>query len=230
MIDFHAHVLPKADHGSTSLETSIKQLEQAKSAGVDVIVTTPHFYLQRHSIEEFLLRRAYTYQKLIEANPTEIQLVKAAEVTLTSELAELPRLEELCIGDSPYILLEIPNSSGASWIYDAIYKIEANRGLKPVIAHLDRYSTAVQNELLDMDLMIQINAEAFTSFWKRSKYVKLFQSGAAHLLGSDVHGADGKHYKQFQKACKLLKNEIPNIRQTAKAILQTNAVCSEGGR
>ncbi len=230
MIDFHAHVLPKADHGSANLETSIKQLIQAKNAGVDTIVTTPHFYLQHHSIEEFLLRREYTYQKLMQANSTGVQLIKAAEVTLTSELAELPRLEELCVGESSYILLEIPNSSGASWIYDAIYKIEANRGLKPIIAHLDRYSEQVQNELLDMDLMIQINAEAFTSFWKRNKYVRWFQSGAVHLLGSDVHGVDGKHYKRFQMACKLLKDELPTIVQNAEAILQTKAVFSEGGR
>jgi len=219
MIDFHAHVLPKADHGSRRLETSIKQLAQAKEIGIHTIVATPHFYFQHDTIEEFLLRRDITYQQISEANTTGIRLVKAAEVTLASELPEMPRLEELCVENTRYILLELPNSSGASWIYDAIYKIESNRGLKPIIAHLDRYSEHVQKELLDMDLLIQINAEAFEPFFKRKKYVKLFRSGCAHLLGSDVHGSDGKHYQAFSKACKLLKEEIPEIRNKANLLL-----------
>ena len=32
-IDMHSHILPKADHGSDSLECSIKQVEKAKSKG-----------------------------------------------------------------------------------------------------------------------------------------------------------------------------------------------------
>ncbi len=220
MIDFHAHVLPKADHGSRRLETSVQQLKQAKEVGIDTIVATPHFYFQRDTVEEFLLRRDITYKQLSDANTTGIRLVKAAEVTLASDLPEMPRLEALCIENTRYILLELPNSSGASWIYDTIYKIEANRGLKPIIAHLDRYPDNVQRELLDMDLLIQINAEAFASFFKRKKYVKLFRSGCAHLLGSDVHGSDGKHYRAFGRACKLLKEEIPGIRQKANELLR----------
>lgn len=220
MVDFHAHILPKADHGSRKLETSIEQLKQAESVGIRKIVTTPHFYLQHHSVEEFLLRRDYCYQILSKENPTSISLVKAAEVTLASELAEIPRLEELCVEGTPFILLELPNNSGASWIYDAIYKIEANRGLKPIIAHIDRYPEPVQQELLDMGITIQVNTEVFASFFKRKKYLKWFQTGVAHLLGSDVHGADGGHYKTFYKACQLLKREIPDIKQNANNILQ----------
>ncbi|MEE3459824.1 MAG: CpsB/CapC family capsule biosynthesis tyrosine phosphatase, partial [Candidatus Faecousia sp.] len=42
MIDFHAHILPGADHGSDGLETSLRQLALAEEAGVDTIVATPH--------------------------------------------------------------------------------------------------------------------------------------------------------------------------------------------
>lgn len=220
MIDFHAHVLPKADHGSRNLETSIEQLKQAEAAGIHQIVATPHFYQQRHSVEEFLLRRDYCYRELEKANTTSVSLVKAAEVTITSELADLPRLEELCVGNSPFILLELPNNTGAQWVYDALYKIESNRGLKPIIAHIDRYPETVQQELLDMDLTIQVNAEAFLSFFKRKKYLDWFQSDVVHLLGSDVHGTDGGHYKAFQKACQLLKRKVPNIKQNAENILR----------
>ena len=39
-IDFHAHIIPHADHGSSSVESAIKQLEEAKKAEVDYIVAT----------------------------------------------------------------------------------------------------------------------------------------------------------------------------------------------
>ena len=54
-IDFHAHVLPHADHGSTSVESSIKQIEEAKKAEVDFIVATPHFYPNKHNLYSFLI-------------------------------------------------------------------------------------------------------------------------------------------------------------------------------
>ena len=219
MTDFHAHVLPKADHGCKNVEMALEQLAQAQAAGVQRIVATPHFYAQRHTVEEFLLRREYAFQTLEKENTTGVSIVKAAEVTLTSELANLPRLEELCVENTPYILLELPNNSGAGWVYDAIYKIESSRGLKPIIAHIDRYPAAVQEELLSMELMIQINAEAFTSIFKRGQYLKLFKNRMAHLLGSDVHGVNGEHYKAFQKACKLLKQEIPDIKENIQRIL-----------
>lgn len=40
-VDFHSHILPKADHGSESVEMSLMQLYCAEKAGVDTIVATP---------------------------------------------------------------------------------------------------------------------------------------------------------------------------------------------
>ena len=57
-IDFHAHVLPGADHGSANLDTSLKQLALAKQAGIDHVIATPHFYPRHDAPERFLKRRA----------------------------------------------------------------------------------------------------------------------------------------------------------------------------
>lgn len=40
-MDFHAHILPGADHGSRDLDHSLRQLRAAKAVGVDTIVATP---------------------------------------------------------------------------------------------------------------------------------------------------------------------------------------------
>ena len=56
IIDFHSHILPGADHGSSSVETSLAQLNSAKNAGVTRLIATPHFYPHRHTLEKFLAR------------------------------------------------------------------------------------------------------------------------------------------------------------------------------
>ena len=64
MVDFHAHILPGADHGSRSLETSLTQIKLANECGVDKIIATPHFYPDKISLERFLDIREAAYQTL----------------------------------------------------------------------------------------------------------------------------------------------------------------------
>ena len=60
--DFHSHVLPGADHGSDSVETSERQLELLNGAGIDRVVATPHFYPSDVTVGEFLdLREQILY-------------------------------------------------------------------------------------------------------------------------------------------------------------------------
>ena len=43
-LDYHAHILPGCDHGSSSVDMSLKQMDMAKEAGIQTICATPHFY------------------------------------------------------------------------------------------------------------------------------------------------------------------------------------------
>ena len=141
--DMHAHILPMADHGSDSVETSLAQLRLAKAAGVDVILATPHFYLrERDTVSAFLARRAQAMEQLqaaITASGEDLpRIVLGAEVTLQVDLDALPDLEKFCIADTNFILIEMPDFKWSGWVHralDAIYQ----RGLRPIIAHLDRY-------------------------------------------------------------------------------------------
>ena len=58
IVDFHSHILPEADHGSSSVEESLEQLNLALKRCVTRIVATPHFYPNHDSPERFLRRRA----------------------------------------------------------------------------------------------------------------------------------------------------------------------------
>ena len=65
--DFHCHVLPHMDDGSSSVEESVAMLRQEAEHGVRTVVATPHFYANHDSPTGFLERRAEAERQLREA-------------------------------------------------------------------------------------------------------------------------------------------------------------------
>ncbi len=220
-VDFHAHILPRADHGSSSSETSLSQLKNAKEAGVDTIIATPHFYIEQNTVEEFLSRREKCFARLREKYDGEIKIVKAAEVQLAIGISELPDLEKLCIGDTKYILLEFPPEPWPYWMFDFVTDIIEKRGLKPIIAHIDRYSSRGRAKILNIKgAMFQVNAESLLKFGKaKRECLGLLKEGKAHVIGSDVHGEGEGTYKRFSKAVKKIGEPISQIISNSRKIL-----------
>jgi protein-tyrosine phosphatase len=219
-VDFHAHVLPGVDHGCKDLATSLLQLQWAKKAGVDTIVATPHFYGWKQDLAEFTIIRQEAWNILQpEAEILGVQVVPSAEVTLYRELSELTTLEELTIPNTSYMLLEMPMEAWGNWVYTAIEKIISVHKILPIIVHVDRYSEKDVEKLLDWNLIYQINAEAFQSIWKRRKFIQWVQQERVHLIGSDVHGDDGKDYQVYDKALKHLSASEEILMLNARRIL-----------
>ena len=193
MIDFHSHILHKIDDGSDSLETSKKMLEQAYASGTDVIVHTPHYYPREEStLAEFLGRRQRRVNALEEfCIGSEIpQLRIAAEVNLHTDFSRFSKLHELCISGTDYMLVEMPMAKWEDWMFECIYNITV-RGIKPIIAHIDRYLGYPRSALAALDEtrpLYQVNSEAFLSYGGRKKMLELFYSGKLHVIGSDMHG------------------------------------------
>ena len=222
-IDFHSHVLPRADHGSDSLEMSLSQIRFAKEAGVGTIVATPHFYMWEDTVDEFLGRRERAYRELEEANDYGVKIVKAAEVQIYTGISELEGLERLCVGDTKYILLEFPPEPWPYWIYDSVYAIARERRLRPIIAHIDRYSAFGREKILKLAVDVQINASAFFESRKhRKEYIHLINDDSVHILGSDTHG-DGKlSYSDFDSAVKKLGGLSDVMMSNAQRILSSS--------
>jgi len=219
-VDFHAHVLPGVDHGSKDLAVSLLQLQWAKNAGIDTIVASPHFYGWKQDLAEFIRTRKEAWSILQpHAETLGVQIIPAAEVTLYRELSELTTLEELTVPNTSYMLLEMPMDVWGNWVYTAIEKIISVHRILPIIVHVDRYSEKEVEKLLDWNLIYQINAEPFQNIWKSRKFVQWVQQKRVHLIGSDVHGDDGKDYRAFDKALKRLSASEEVLMQNARRIL-----------
>lgn len=211
--DFHAHILPGADHGSDSLSTSLIQLRRAKAANVDEIFTTPHFYVDQNPIDKFLSRRERSFDTLQNAtvrHNIDIKLRKSAEVTLVLGLSKLPDLDKLCIENTRYMLLEMPiGTPWQPWVYSAVDELR-DRGIEPILAHIERYDKKSLERIFEYDIKTQINAQSlFSGYFTRRRIESYISSGLVHFIGSDVH-KDGKHYEQLTKAVKLLGRRTVN--------------------
>lgn len=221
-IDMHCHLLPKADHGSDSLETSLIQARNAVAAGICCTVATPHFYPSSDTIPDFLRRRERALRQLRDAlkeHRIPLFLEPAAEVALAPGLADAEGLEKLCIGNSRYLLLELPNDYWTPWVFAAIYKIESERHLTPIIAHIDRYDPRQVERLFEMSLLTQVNADHILQFSRKRIFRRWLAAGQVHFLGSDAHGTAEHAYSSFAKACDLIERSDDSFMQRAARIL-----------
>lgn len=227
-VDFHSHILPCADHGSDSLEMSLSQLANAKKAGVDTIVATPHFYANEDTVDQFLARREKAYDELVSAGTHEIEIVKAAEVRLVTGIEKLEDLEKLCIEGTDYILIEFPTEPWPVGIFDTVTEIVRTRRLRPICAHIDRYSHLGREKILRLNIDVQINASAFLDLRRRRKYyLSLIAEDSVHILGSDTHGDGRLSYKDFSSAAKKIGEFMPYVTENARKILASGKVITK---
>lgn len=195
MIDMHSHVLPTVDDGSKSVEESIALLEMEARQGVTHVVATPHFYARHDQPDRFLARRAEALCRLREAMDAHGDLPElsvGAEVLFFRGISQSDVLDELTIGEGKYILIEMEELPWEKSVYQELEDISRNRGLRPVIAHVERYLPPLQANrhmarLLELPVLIQCNADFFLNRRTRHMAMRMLRRKQIHLLGSDCH-------------------------------------------
>lgn len=219
MTDIHSHILPKADHGSSKIEDSLKQLKIAAKHGVKTIVATPHFYAFNDSIDSFLLRRNNAYDSLCLANDTDITIVKGAEVRLVSGLSKFARIKELAIENTNYLLIEMPSSIWTNMLLNEIVNLQS-LGLNVIIAHIERYSFKQMQKLFYLDILTQINAYSLFDPFQKRKIRKYIRKRLIHFIASDSHIYNcGLAYNCLKKSQVVLGSNYNYYMDNAKSIL-----------
>lgn len=195
IVDFHSHVLPGIDDGSSSLEESLSLLALEAKQGIRHVVATPHFYARHDRPERFLADRAAAESALRGAMRSHGELpglTVGAEVHFFSGMSNSDLLEGLTIGGKRCILIEMPDSPWTDSMYRELENISVRRGLIPVVAHVDRYISpfrtfGIPDRLAELPVLVQANASFFLRAGTRSLALKLLRQDRIHLLGSDCH-------------------------------------------
>ena len=230
MLDIHTHFLPQMDDGAKNTEESKRMLKDSFFQGVDLCVATPHCVI--HSGEDIIAftdKRGRRYRELeeeIEEDKSQYPKLKlGAEVYLDNDISKYEDLKSLCIGDSQYMLLEIPHhikiTSVSEWVYNLTLK-----GIKPIIAHIDRYDNwrEIISEADSEKIVFQVNASRFLSFRGRRFISKLCKYKASFIVSSDMHNMTSRRCnmrKAYEKAAKRYGSSADNMfGNEAKKIFQ----------
>ncbi len=218
MIDFHTHILPEIDDGSSGITESVKLLEMLQEQGVRKVVLTPHFYAYSSSAESFLRMRQESLKRLVEKLRNEnidMDLYLGCEVLYFEELWRLEDIERYCIEGTKYILVEMPFDS---WTDSIIYDIEkvVTKGYIPIIAHFERYLGYKGNrkkidKLLSIGALLQMNCGFLNRFATRRKAVKFIKKGYVSAIGTDCHNI-GERAPKYNTADAYLKKKLSSHR------------------
>ena len=215
IIDFHTHVLPGIDDGSSSLQESIAMLRVEAEQGIHHVVATPHFYAQHDKIKDFLQKRRVAKEKLQEEmakydNMPVLGL--GAEVYFFRGISESDVLKDLTIDGKNYILIEMPHVIWNDSMYRDLEAIYTKQGLTPVIAHIDRYlgrfrTYGIPERLAELPVLVQANASFFCNRSTAGLAMRMLQKEQIHLLGSDCHSM-GSRCPNLGMAVEIIQNRL----------------------
>lgn len=221
IVDFHSHILPGADHGSSSLETSLTQLKYAAESGIKNIVATPHFYPHAHTVDSFIAKRDAAYESLAPHIPDGMNIKLGAEVLICKGIENLPGLDKLFLDGTNTLLLELSFSDFSADYPDSVQTLIKN-GVNVVLAHADRYDPELIEQMLMLGAKIQLNATALNTVFKKKTLYDWLSRGVVVALGSDIHGADKNAYPTLVKAYKKIGVYAEKVQNESLNILKSS--------
>ena len=213
--DFHSHILPGMDDGSRNVEESIALLELDAAQGVRQVVLTPHFYPHNESPERFLRRRDKAEAELrraIEGREDLPLLTVGAEVAYYLGMSQSEALPDLTLRGTDCILIEMPPSPWPKSVWRELRAIREDRGLQPIIAHVDRYirpfrTHGIPKRLEEEGLLVQANANFFLYRDTQRMALKMLKQGRIHVIGSDCHNLETRR-PNLQNAVEKIQQKL----------------------
>jgi protein-tyrosine phosphatase len=223
-VDIHSHLIPGVDDGSQSFEESLSMLKKFASLGYKKIITTPHIMTDFYNNTESQLKLIHKDLVVkIEREGIDIDLQLAAEYYLDDRLFERiedPKEEFLTFGNG-YLLFETSFMNEPFYLKDFIFKAKS-RGIKPILAHPERYAYLQNNDsliedLINRELLFQVNINSISGYYSKQVKTlarKLIDYKNVHFIGSDCHNQrhlevleETRTSKYYAKALSLpLKN------------------------
>ena len=196
MIDIHSHILFGVDDGPKTIDETILMLEQAVKEGITEIISTSHScHPQFNVTSEQVLNQIATLQGALNTQQIPLKLHTGHEVRLVEDLVEkIASKEVLLLGNSNYLLLELPSSNVPKYTREMIIRLQEN-GITPIIAHPERNKMIAERpqkleELIREGAVAQITAGSLAGHFGSSVQklsLNLVKANLVHCYGSDVH-------------------------------------------
>ena len=254
MIDFHTHILPNIDDGSTSMDETINLILEAKQVGFTGMISTSHYIQGYYEINEVERKKMLleiekrvteltkgkngTDPKLprakMEPTPNCPNLYLASEIYITTEIIKLINDKRAStINNTKYVLFELPMNSKPLFVRDVVYRL-IEEGYRPIIAHPERYNYVQENidyveELASMGTLFQSNYGSIIGVYGNGakKAIKqLLKRNLVHFLGTDVHTTN-QIYPKIPKILKKLQKIVSESKLQEMTTLNARKVLKD---
>lgn len=226
MIDMHYHLLPGVDDGSQDMEMTMALARLSAAEGTHTIVCTPHMNAEEDDLSKLDLHRSLLpqVQAAIDAEGLGIRLMLAAEWMLTPDLLDVV-LKEGRIGDTRHFLFElnqyIPLEAAQGFV-----EMAHEEGLKPVLAHPERYRSVTADTQLSLLMpvvknggLLQVTAGSLIGHFGRSvqKTAEAIVKTFPHdfVIASDAHWPDTRP-PQMKRGYEALVAIDPALAESAR--------------
>lgn len=219
MIDIHCHLLPSIDDGAKNLETSLDMLRIAEGDGIKKIIATPHFYRGYYENEyTHIEEQVNKLNEEAKKADIDIQVFPGQEVFLDKYTVKYYK-EGIIRGlnGSRYMLIELDMEEFSENDLDIIYELRL-LGVKPIIAHPERYAyvsknLSILNFFIKEECLFQINSSSlFGLFGKSVKKTaeSIVKKGLCNFIATDAHSV-GRRAPRLKEGLEFLQENNEKI-------------------
>ena len=212
-VDYHSHLVPGVDDGAPDLEASLEMIDALVSLGYRGAVTTPHVMAGMYPNTPETLRPPFELlQHAVAERHPDFKLALGAEYFLDASLLDAVQTGRELLAPGGRLLFELAFSAPPETGLLQEFLFEAQvKGLKPVMAHIERYPYWHNNldqfeELHEQGVVLQVNAASLAGAYgpEIQKAAEQFiDKGWVRILGTDAHGIrhiDALHASRFRLA------------------------------
>ncbi len=198
-VDLHSHYLPGIDDGVRTMDEGLRVLAGLAELGYGTVVATPHIRPPMFPNAKAELERAFAEARDIVASaPRMPQLALAAEHYCDDVFWDIfVRGEVLPYRGGRTLLVEFHYESWPQRIETRFFEMMV-RGVRPVIAHPERYATLFRatdalDPLLDVGALTLLDVMSLAGrYGERSRRAaeRMLEEGAYDAACTDVHRPD----------------------------------------
>jgi protein-tyrosine phosphatase len=199
VIDLHCHLLPAIDDGAADLAVAVAMAKASADDGIVVAACTPHIMPGLyHNTGADIRVAVQRLQQELDASGIALQLVPGAENHIVPDfIAGLKSGHLLTLGDTRYVLVELPEHTAPPRLEEFFFSLRAN-GYAPILAHPERLAWLEQHyaaicRIARAGTWMQVTSGSLSGdFGRKAQYwaERMLDEGYVHLLASDAHDLD----------------------------------------
>jgi protein-tyrosine phosphatase len=195
MIDVHCHIIHGVDDGPSTIEQSLRMVEEAEKLGIRVIIATPHYQEDVFELE----RVEENYQELLlKSRDYGVAIKMGYEVFLNPFNPVFAKnSKRLTLNRTGRMLFEFPFDSKPAYCFEAINRLQL-QNIVPIIAHPERNRNFLNNfgELVNFikaGCLIQVDAASIAGVYgmRVKEFTKhLIKMNFVDMVASNAHYAN----------------------------------------